>query len=175
MKKRLKILVPVLIVLTFNFIGCESNPLKTSNGKSENVSQTKTDDLLKYKDSYAGDNSAVGNITAMLPANAYNAGFSLQTSKKPYGMTINYKANKNSGEENYNDFWSSKKPEELLEKNAVVLLSLIPNADTVKFNVDNIGKKSYEYDRKDLEQKYGGELKTLFKDAASYEKFLNNH
>ncbi len=37
----------------------------------------------------------------------------------------------------------------------MVLLSLIPNAKIIKFNVDNIGEESYKYDRKSLEQKYG--------------------
>ncbi|RHW66023.1 DUF4825 domain-containing protein, partial [Clostridium botulinum] len=61
----------------------------------------------------------------------------------------------------------------LLGKNAVVLLSLIPNAEVIKFNVENIGEESYKYDRKNLEQKYGN-LKNLFKDNDSLNKFLNN-
>ena len=78
------------------------------------------------------------------------------------------------GEENYNKFWSDKKVNEFLEKNAVVLLSLIQNADVIEFNVDNIGEKSYKYDRKSLEQKYGGNLKDLFEDDTSFKKFLNS-
>ncbi|PSM00901.1 DUF4825 domain-containing protein, partial [Clostridium botulinum] len=38
---------------------------------------------------------------------------------------------------------------------------------------DNIGEESYKYDRKNLEQKYGN-LKDLFKDNDSLNKFLNN-
>ena len=167
MKNKFKILVPVIIIILLSLIGlgCGSSN-KTSN---------QIDDLLKYKGSYVGDNSAVGNIIAMLPANVYNAGFSLQTNKEPYEITINYKANKNLGEENYNNFWNSKKPNEFLEKDAVVLLSLIPNADIVEFNVDNVGEKSYKYARKDLVQKYGGDLKDLFKDKTSFKNFLYNN
>ncbi len=73
-----------------------------------------------------------------------------------------------------NEFWSSKTINELLEKNAVVLLSLIQNADVIEFNVDEIGEKSYKYDKASLEQKYGGNLKNLFEDDNSFEKFLNN-
>lgn len=173
MKNKFKIL-PVMIILSLSLIGCESNSPKISNQDVKTTSQVKTYDLMKYKDSYVGDNSSVSNIITKLSANAYNAGFSLQTNKEPYGITINYKANQNLGEEDYNKFWSGKKINEFLEKNAVVLLSLIQNADVIEFNVDNIGEKSYKYDRKSLEQKYGGDLKNLFKDDTSFEKFLNN-
>lgn len=173
MKNKFKIL-PVMIILSLSLIGCESNSPKISNQDVKTTSQVKTYDLMKYKDSYVGDNSSVSNIITKLSANAYNAGFSLQTNKEPYGITINYKANQNLGEEDYNKFWSGKEINEFLEKNAVVLLSLIQNADVIEFNVDNIGEKSYKYDRKSLEQKYGGDLKNLFKDDTSFENFLNN-
>ncbi len=55
----------------------------------------------------------------------------------------------------------------------MVLLSLITNAEIIKFNVENIGEESYKYDRKNLEQKYGN-LKDLFKDNGSLKKFLNS-
>lgn len=83
-------------------------------------------DFVKYKNSYVGDNSAVGNILSMLPAHDYIAGFSLQTEKKPYGVTVNYRANQ-SGVNNYYHFWSNKNPGEILERNAAVLFSLIQN------------------------------------------------
>ncbi|HDK7163655.1 TPA: DUF4825 domain-containing protein [Clostridium botulinum] len=173
MKNKFKILVPLVLILSLNLIGCGVNSEKKSKENVKNSSKIKTYDLIKYKGSYVGDNSSVGNIIKNLPANKYSAGFSLQTSKEPYEITVNYKANENLGEENYNKFWSDKKADKLLEKNAVVLLSLIPNAEIIKFNVDNIGEESYKYDRKNLEQKYGN-LKDLFKDNDSLNKFLNN-
>lgn len=175
MKNKFKILVPAIIIISLSLIGCGSNSTKTPNQKVETISQVKIDDLLKYKGSYVGDNSAVGNIIAKLPANVYNAGFSLQTNKEPYEITINYKANQNLGVRDYNNFWSNKRPDEFLEKNAVVLLSLIQNADIIEFNVDNVGEGSYKYTRKALEQKYGGDLKNLLKDETSFKSFLNNN
>ncbi|NFQ89945.1 DUF4825 domain-containing protein [Clostridium botulinum] len=166
MKNKFKGLTFVIIVISLSLIGCGSNSSKTA---SKGV---KTYDLVKYKGSYVGDNSSVANIIAKLPANDYSSGFSLQTKKEPYGITINYKANQNLGKENYNKFWSDKKVNEFLEKNAVVLLSVIQNADVIEFNVDKIGEKCYKYDRKSLERKYGGKLKDLFKNDASFEKFL---
>ncbi|EPY2276581.1 DUF4825 domain-containing protein [Clostridium sporogenes] len=173
MKNKLKILIPLIIILSLNLVGCGMNSEKKSKENIKNSSKVETYDLIKYKGTYVGDNSSVGNIITNLPANEYRAGFSLQTTKEPYEITINYNINKNLGEENYNKFWKDNKVEKLLEKNAVVLLSLIPNAEIIKFNVDNIGEESYKYDRKNLEQKYGS-LKNLFKDNDSLNKFLNN-
>lgn len=173
MKNKLKILIPLIIILSLNLVGCRINSEKKSKGNIKNSSKVETYDLIKYKGTYVGDNSSVGSIIKNLPTTKYSAGFSLQTSKEPYEITVNYKANENLGEENYNKFWSNKKADKLLEKNAVVLLSLIPNAEIIKFNVNNIGEESYKYDRKNLDQKYGN-LKNLFKDNDSLNKFLNN-
>lgn len=173
MKNKFKILVPLVLILSLNLIGCGINSEKKSKENIKNSSKVETYDLIKYKGTYVGDNSSVGSIIKNLHANEYSAGFSLQTSKEPYEITVNYKANENLGEENYNKFWSDKKANKLLKKNAVVLLSLIPNAEIIKLNVENIGAESYKYDRKNLEQKYGN-LENLFKDNDSLNKFLNN-
>ncbi|MHB8032457.1 DUF4825 domain-containing protein [Clostridium botulinum] len=173
MKNKFKILVPLVLILSLNLIGCGVNSERKSKENVKNSSKVETYDLIKYKGAYVGDNSSVGSIIKNLPANEYSAGFSLQTSKEPYEITVNYKANENLGEENYNKFWKDNKVKKLLEKNAVVLLSLIPNAEIIKFNVENIGKESHKYDRKNLEQKYEN-LKNLFKDNDSLNKFLNN-
>ncbi|MHB9927177.1 DUF4825 domain-containing protein [Clostridium botulinum] len=173
MKNKLKVLVPLVLILSLNLIGCGVNSEKKSKDNIKNTSKVETYDLIKYKGTYVGDNSSVGSIIKNLPATEYSAGFSLQTTKEPYEITVNYKANENLEEENYNKFWKDKKVEELLEKNAVVLLYLIPNAEIIKFNVENIGEESYKYDRKNLEQKYEN-LKNLFKDNDSLNKFLNN-
>ncbi|MFL0268015.1 DUF4825 domain-containing protein [Candidatus Clostridium radicumherbarum] len=174
MKNQFKILVSLIIILSLSLIGCESNSSKTSNQAVNTNSQIKTSDIVKYKGSYVGDNSSVGNVIGKLPANMYSAGFSLETKKQPYGIIINYKANQSLGEEDYYKFWSGKKINEFLEKNAVVLLSLIENADFVEFHVDNIGEKTYKYDRKGLEQKYSSDLENLFKDGSNIYKFLNS-
>ncbi|HDK7179403.1 TPA: DUF4825 domain-containing protein [Clostridium botulinum] len=173
MKNKFKILVPLVLILSLNLIGCGVNSEKKSKENVKNSSKVETYDLIKYKGTYVGDNSSVGSIIKNLPANEYSAGFSLQTTKEPYEITVNYKTNENLGKENYNKFWSDKKANKLLEKNSVVLLYLIPNAEIIKFNVENIEEESYKYDRKNLEQKYGN-LENLFKDNDSLKKFLNN-
>lgn len=175
MKDRFKILALItimIIIVTLSLISRGSNLIKTSDQYKKPTAKFKAYDFIKYKGSYVGDNSAVGNIIENLPANEYNSEFSLQTNKEPYGITINYKVNQKLGEENYNKFWNDKGINEFLEKNAVVLLSLISNAEVIEFKVDNIGEKFYKYDRKNLEQKYGINLTELFKDNTSIKSFL---
>ena len=92
MKNKFKILIPVIIA-SLSLVGCRSNFAKISNQKVKITSQVETYNLVKYKDSYVGDNNSEGNIIVKLPANEYNARFSLQTNKQPYGITINYKVN----------------------------------------------------------------------------------
>ena len=160
MKNKLSILIIMTIIL-LSLSACGTD------------SKSDLYDLMEYKDSYVGNNSAVGNIIAMLPANAYGSGFSLQTETEPYGITINYSINQKLGEENYNKFWSDKKINEFLEKNAVVLFALVKNVDVIEFNVDQIGEEQYEYNRKSLEEKYGEDLKKMFPEKMSFENFLN--
>ena len=174
MKNKFGILVPVMIILLLALAGCGSISEKNSNQRIENISQIKINDLLKYKDSYVGDNAAVGNIISRLPANTYKSGFSLQTKKEPYGITVNYMENLSLGTNDYNNFWDGRDIEEFLEKNAVVALALIKNADFIEFKVAGINQGSYKYTRKYLEQKYDGDLRNISKDATSFKKFVNN-
>ncbi|MDC2864202.1 DUF4825 domain-containing protein [Bacillus sp. BP-3] len=45
-------------------------------------------DLFQYKNSYVGDNSAVGNIIKQLAHNKELNQISLETKKEPYGIII---------------------------------------------------------------------------------------
>ncbi|WAH39216.1 DUF4825 domain-containing protein [Alicyclobacillus dauci] len=158
--------VPLILTSSLCLAGC-------STSHSSNQTMTKTYhvvDFLKYKGTYVGDNSAVGNILSMLPAHNYMAGFSLQTEHKPYGITVNYTENQKLGPDNYYDFWNSKKPDELLERNAAALFSLVQNVDSIQFHVQDVG--NFTYNRADLQQKYG-DLSSLLHDQSSFNNFLN--
>ena len=160
MKNKVKILVSVIMITAIGLIGCNSILNKDINDKSKVEMYV----FMQYKDSYVGNNSAVGNIIYNLPMNEYVSKFNLQTKNKPYGVTIDYKINKDLDYKNVND---------VLEKNAVVLLSLIGNADIIKFNIDNSIQAFYKYDRAELEQKYDKNLNDLYKDNNSIKIFLN--
>jgi hypothetical protein len=54
------------------------------------VSNNVNEELFQFKDSYVGDNSAVGNIVRKLPNGEQVKGFELKTKEEPYGMILEY-------------------------------------------------------------------------------------
>lgn len=137
----------------------DSKEAREAEKKVNNISDINMEELKKYKDSYVGDNSAVINILANLPLNTYVSELSLKTDRKPYEITVNYKESPALGLDDYNSFWKDKNPNEILEKNAALMFSLIKNTDVIEFKVDNIGEKSYKYTREALKEKYGEDFK----------------
>ncbi|WP_134703160.1 DUF4825 domain-containing protein [Ammoniphilus sp. YIM 78166] len=89
----------------------------------------KEDDLFQYKNSYVGDNGAVGKIASRLPNpnGEHPNGMELQTKEEPFGIILNYiEAEKSDGmETNY---------KELALYNATFILALVHNAEWVQFN-----------------------------------------
>ncbi|MGG7159874.1 DUF4825 domain-containing protein [Clostridium baratii] len=137
----------------------DSKEAREAEKKVNDISDINMEELKKYKDSYVGDNSAVINILANLPLNTYVSELSLKTDRKPYEITVNYKESPALGLDDYNNFWKDKNPNEVLEKNAALMFSLIKNADVIEFNVENIGEKNYKYTRDELKEKYGEDFK----------------
>ena len=132
-----KILVVLMAFLFLN--GCDSGTM------------TEKEDLFQYKDSYVGDNGAVGNITRELPMpnGEQMNGLELKTTDEPYGIIINYEEADISEYEvtNYN---------ELALYNASIILSLVKNADWVQFN---FLEKEMTVTREELENWYGKDLR----------------
>lgn len=86
----------------------------------------KKEDIFQFKDSFAGDNSAVGNIAHHLRGSEHLEGFELKTKEKPYGIILNY------------DLLESEQYyKETAIYNASFLFSLVQNAEWITFNFDN--------------------------------------
>ncbi len=73
MKQMLKWL-PFSLLMILIFSGC--------NTKNE------VENPFKYRNSYVGDNNAVGNIVRQLEGANYIQGFELKTKDMPYGIMI---------------------------------------------------------------------------------------
>ncbi|WP_228275784.1 DUF4825 domain-containing protein [Gracilibacillus oryzae] len=81
--------------------------------------------MFQYKNSYVGDNSAVGNIVNELAHSKELNQISLQTKTEPYGITLEY-----------NDIDAEQVEEEMKHmviSNATFLFALIKNADWITF------------------------------------------
>lgn len=171
MQKKFYILILIIAVSTM-LMGCKSSFTELDTQNIQDISQVNLDELFKYKNSYVGDNSAIGNIISNLPANTYIYEFSLKTDQKPYGVVIKYNSNREENIDNYDKFWRSQKPEQLLEKNAIILFSLVPNVDIIEFNVAGLAEETYKYDRVELEGKYNRDLETLTDYKESFKEFF---
>ncbi|WP_339214856.1 DUF4825 domain-containing protein [Solibacillus sp. FSL W8-0372] len=79
-------------------------------------------DIFQYKDSYVGDNSAVGNIVNQLNYSNELKQISLHTKEQPYGITLEY-----------NDITADKEIKETVIANATYLFALIQNVDWIAF------------------------------------------
>ncbi|EPZ59052.1 hypothetical protein H477_1805 [[Clostridium] sordellii ATCC 9714] len=70
-------------VITFLLlVGCKGVSKLSIFNNITDMSEVKYEKISKYKNSYVGDNNAVGNILYNLPGNNYHVGFKLKTDKK---------------------------------------------------------------------------------------------
>lgn len=110
-----------------------------------------TVDLFKFKDSYVGDNSAVGNITRELPSpnGEQIDGLELKTTEEPYGIIVNYKSVETTEQTKVNY-------EETALFNATYLFALVKNVDWVTFHFVH---QELTVTREDLQNWYGKDLR----------------
>ena len=145
----------------------------TLAGCSKSTPTNELEELLTYKNSYVGDNSAVVNIINRLPAHEYLDGFELQTSQEPYGIVIHYK-NFEQKPIKLDDNSSSNAPiDEVLKGNAMILFSLIKNAEIITFNVD--GYETILFDRDKLSNNDDILLDSITEDVPSLQNFIESY
>ncbi|OCA83929.1 DUF4825 domain-containing protein [Pseudobacillus wudalianchiensis] len=114
-------------------------------------SSVEKEDMFQFKNSYVGDNGAVGHITRQLPSpkGEHISGLELKTTEEPYGIIVNYR-NKEITEE------IEKNYKETALYNATFILALVKNADWVKFNFI---EKEYKITRAELQNWYGKDVR----------------
>lgn len=113
--------------------GCNSSDTNVDN-----------DDIFQFKDSFVGDNSAVGNIANQLPGAEHLNGFELKTNEEPYGINLYYD-------------WieSLQEYKETVIYNATFLFALVQNVDWITFYFEN---HEYTITKEKLQAWYGKEL-----------------
>ena len=155
----MKKLLMLSMLLSFVLVGC---------GKPTNMTE-----LLNYKGSFVGDNSAVGHIIELLPAHEYLDGFELQTSQEPYEVTINYKSFDEATVELEDGSTSKVALNEVLQGNSMIILSLVTNAEIVNFNIGD--QETITFDRTTLSDNYGNDLESISEDVSSLQNFINTY
>lgn len=107
------------------------------------------DDVFQYKDSYVGDNSAIGAIVTNLPFREYYKEFSLQTNEEPFGIVLKYDTEARSPKLTDEDM------KELALCNSSYLFTLVQNAEWVEYD---FGTQKLRVNKEELEDWYGKEL-----------------
>ncbi|MDE5054064.1 DUF4825 domain-containing protein [Niallia taxi] len=104
-------------------------------------------DIFQYKDSYVGDNSAVGNIVYKLPGAQQLSGIELKTKEEPYGIILNYGWGKSENEY-----------KELVIYNTTFLFTLVKNVDWITVKSE---RKEYTVTKEDLQNWYGNDFSNI--------------
>lgn len=170
MVKRLKkpIALIGILLITFSFLtACKSQ-------KTVDVNSTKEmniNNVIKYKNSYVGNNSAVTNILYNLPGGLFVKQVSLKTRTTPFGIVVNYGLKQGSSlkQEDLMKYWEEDNVKKFFLNNATALFILVKNVDTVTFNLATTNNQSFSISRKDLETFYGRDLKEYAKKTSLWQ------
>lgn len=128
LKKIMKFFCYSFFLLLF-LSGCITNDTSANDG------------VFQFKDSFVGDNSAVGAITNQLPGAEQLHDFELKTKEEPYGIVLNYD-------------WTASEQEyrEAVIHSATFLVALVQNVDWVMFHSDI---DTYTITKENLQEWYG--------------------
>ncbi len=161
--------ISFVMVVAVIITSCTLNN-KSNKNLSENLSK-----VLTYKDSNAGDSSAISGILKNLPGNVYLEGFELKTFSEPYGIVAKYKYTNKQIEMNFqNSDIKVTNLENILKDNSTIIFALVKNLDYVEYKLDNGETKKYTRD-KALEyygKTYGENLQGIVENQRSLESFL---
>ncbi len=146
--------------ITISFISLLSLMILLSGCSLNADSKT---DLFQYKNSYVGDNSAVGNIVKQMAHNKELNQISLETKKEPYGIILEYK-----------DLDVKKVDKEMKEtviSNSTFLFALIKNVDWITFKFPD---QEFSVTKEKLQDWYNNKLDG-FENEQDLKKLIQEH
>lgn len=175
MVKRLKNVLALVctFLITFSFLtGCKSKNIVNINSTKE----ININNVINYKNSYVGNNSAVKNILYNLPGGLFVKHISLQTRTTPYGIVVDYGLKQGSSlkQEDLNKYFEGDNVKRIFLNNATTLFILVKNVDTVTLNLVSSNNKSFSISRKDLEAFYKRDLRLYAKDTPLWQTEILN-
>lgn len=172
--KKILILIVVSFFIVSLLFGCQVEKDGDNEITKEKVggiiSEVNIEKLLQYKDSYVGDNSAVGGIIDNLPGMS-TKGFALGTSSQPYSIEVNYGLRENSriSIEEFDEYWNEENTKKIFLNNATTFFILVKNVDKIHFNLHTSNKQSFDVSREDLEKFWGKDLRKYADDRDLWE------
>lgn len=144
------------------------------------------EDISKYRTPYVGNASKVLGVVGNLPVpdgRFIQRFISLETDKQPYGLNVFYEVNADSFGSEWTDVITSNEMSGNLQKNALVIFSMIDNLDMINFAFRNsqsggeLDSSKYQtpfsVKRTAFEERYG-DLSIIGKDLDLLYKTLEN-
>jgi len=162
LRKALGMLVVLLLFcMSFLSTGCQKSESSDMEIEQTSPIAMDLDKLLKYKDSYIGDNSAVGGILFELPGNIYVNNYYLETGVLPFAVEVDYGIKNNSGleEVDLDKYWTDENTKKIFLNNAAAFFILVQNADEVRFNLFTSEKRAFLISRDEMEDFLGKDLR----------------
>lgn len=161
----------IAILIIFGFVlltnglksGVDGGINRNSNSPLISMNEKNLNNLLQHRSKYIGDASNVSKLLRKLPYGDRLKGISLETDKRPYGITINYLIEDTDKLQNI-------KP--VLADNALTLFSLIENCETVNFCILSTNGYEFQYTRAEMQKYFSKDLWVYSKDKKSFTEFL---
>lgn len=167
-----RMIAAYILVIAALVVGCTANPKPLQLGPSQSLySGYDIDRLMENKTLYVGNASkVVGLLDGMPEPTGFEwNGMALQTTDKPYGITVNYIIS---------DSDEGEIDGEIFYRNAILLLSLIDNVDIITYLiVDSPGQNdivnSFTFTREQAEKQFGEDVRHYATDETNLRQLID--
>ncbi|KEP25711.1 DUF4825 domain-containing protein [Bacillus zhangzhouensis] len=161
----------ILLLLTVVLSACSSQATEKESD-IKGIEDMSLKQLSKHKNSYIGDNGAIGAILSDLPGNVIRE-YEI-VDEKALKVTYGVKENTTYTEEQFDAFWFNEK--DTIEKNylynALALFILIDNVQQVTLKMNSNDEPSVTFKRQQLEKMFPHSFKEYKDDTALWQKEL---
>lgn len=167
-----RMIAAYMLVIAALVVGCTANPKPLQLGPSQSLySGYDIDRLMENKTLYVGNASKVVGLLDGMPE---PTGFewnrmALQTTDKPYGITVNYIIS---------DSDEGEIDSEIFYRNSILLLSLIDNVDIITYSiVDSPGQNdivnSFTFTREQADKQFGEDVRHYATDETNLRQLID--
>ncbi|GLF92494.1 DUF4825 domain-containing protein [Bacillus safensis] len=161
----------ILLLMTVILSACSSQASEKESD-IKGIEDISLKQLSKHRNSYIGDNGAIGAILSYLPGHVIRE-YEI-ADEKNLKVTYGVKENANDTEEQFDAFWFDEK--DTVEKNylynALALFILIDNVEQVTLRMSSNEEQSVTFKRHQLEKKLPHSFKEYKDDTALWQREL---
>lgn len=176
-----RMIAAYMLVIAALVVGCTANPKPLQQSLQQGTSHSlysgyDIDKLMENKTLYVGNASKVGGLLGGMPEPTgfeWN-GMALQTTAKPYGVTVNYIMS-----DSVRGIDEAEINGEVYYRNSILLLSLIDNVDIITYSiVDSPGQNdgivnTFTFTREQADKQFGEDVRHYAIDETSLRQLID--